>query len=73
MDISGIVLKALEKVETPALVICIMVIGFLFVWIWKKENSYEKISVELQENGKVMAKMAAILDLICNKIIGGRK
>jgi hypothetical protein len=64
-------LKLLETLQTPALILSGFVIWMLFTALKESHKAFGSLAEEISEGGKTTAKMAALLDLVCNHLIGG--
>jgi hypothetical protein len=67
------ILKLLDKLQTPGLILAGLTIWLLFKALAQAHKSLDNLSVEISESGKTTAKMAALLDLVCNRLISGGK
>jgi hypothetical protein len=63
----------LEKLQTPALIMSAFVIWLLYSLLKQKDEMFKELSGEVNESGKTLAKMAALMDLVCAKWLGGGK
>ena len=59
-----------EKLQTPGLILAACVIWWLFQLLQRQIEANDKLTVEVSENGKTLAKLAALMDLVCAKWLG---
>lgn len=63
----------LEKMQSPALILASFVIFILYKLLRAKDELFNNLASEVNETGKSLAKIAALLDLVCAKWLGGGK
>lgn len=64
-------LQWLKILEIPALMVAALCIWVLYSLLKSRDEIHARLAVEMAENSKAMARLAALLDVICTKLLGG--
>ncbi len=61
----------IKVLEIPALMVAGLCIWALYQLLIKREDTQARLALEMSENTKIIARLAALLDIVCSRIIGG--
>ena len=62
----------LKVFEVPSIMLAALVIILLYKLLDARDKAQLAMAQEMAENSKLLSKMAAILDLICTKVMGDK-
>ena len=60
-------MEFIDKLQVPGLMLAGLVIWWLFRLLDSRDKLYDRLAVELSDQGKTLSRMSAILDLICKR------